>query len=75
VVHQNISSLKNKVDRLEVFFENEGPDIMCFSEHHLRDHERRTASFQNYYEGSIFCRQKKTRGGTVLLKTRSKVKV
>ena len=66
LAHLNVNSLRNKVDQLEVFLESEEPNIMCFSEHHLKEQERGTIFFENYYEGSAYCRQQKTRGGTVI---------
>lgn len=64
MAHLNIHSLKNKVERLEIFFEKMSPDVICFSEHHLKEQERSTIKFEGFYEGSVYCRKHKTKGGT-----------
>jgi len=56
-MHLNIYSLKFKVDRLQVFLEKEKPNIVCITEHHLKDQERKTINWEKFYEGSIFCRK------------------
>ena len=65
-MHLNIYSLKNKVDRLQVFLEKEKPNIVCITEHHLKDQERKIINWENFYEGSIYCRKVKTKGGTAI---------
>jgi len=62
-MHFNILSLKNKVDRLEVFLEQEKPDVVRLTEHHLKNQERTAINFENYYEGSIYCREQKSKRG------------
>ena len=66
IKHLNIQSLKNKVDGLEVFLDKERPDIVCLTEHHVGDQERNTIHFENFYEASIYCRAKKSKGGTAI---------
>jgi len=41
------------MDRLEVFLEQEKPNIVCLTEHHLKNQEKSTINFEKYYEGSI----------------------
>ena len=65
-MHLNIHSLKNKVDGLEVFLDKERPDIVCLTEHHVGDQERKTVHFENFNEGSIYCRATKSKGGTAI---------
>lgn len=66
LAHLNVNSIRNKVDQLEVFMNAERPDIVCFTEHHLQEHERGIITFENFYEGSAYCRRKKSRGGTII---------
>jgi len=42
------------MDRLEAYLEKEDPDIVCLTEHHLNEQERRNVNFENFYEGGIF---------------------
>jgi len=39
IFHQNIRGLYNKIDEPLYFWTIEFPPILCFTEHHLRDHE------------------------------------
>jgi len=49
-----------------VFLEKEKPNIVCITEHHLKDQERKNINWENFYEGSIYCRRAKTKGGTAV---------
>jgi len=42
------------MDRLEAYLEKEDPNIVCLTEHHLNEQERRNVNFENFYEGGIF---------------------
>jgi len=65
-MHLNVFSLRNKMDRLEVFLEKEKPNIVCLTEHHLKNQKKSTINFEKYYEGSIYCREKISKGGAAI---------
>lgn len=66
VAHQNIRSLLNKVDVLEVFLGEETPDILCLTEHCLRSYEVENIAIKNYNFISAFSRTRVNGGGVAL---------
>jgi hypothetical protein len=63
VFHQNIRGLKSKVDELINSLLPEYPQIVCLTEHHLKDFEIDNLSIDYYKLGSKFCRQEFKNGG------------
>ena len=55
--HQNVQSLKNKIDELSVILHNNyiGPHFVCFSEHHLKETELSKITFDGYTLASGYC--------------------
>ncbi|XP_046662365.1 uncharacterized protein LOC124355313 [Homalodisca vitripennis] len=49
-----------------MFIESEDPDIICLSEHHLRDFEFEVASFYGYNGITAYCRKTLHKGGVCI---------
>jgi hypothetical protein len=55
---QNIKSLKNKINELFISLTDEVPDVLCLTEHHLRDYKIPTFKL-----GAKYCRNHLKQGG------------
>jgi hypothetical protein len=51
IFHQNTRVLYNKIDALLNSWSTESPHILCFTEHHLRDHEINSTYINDYNLG------------------------
>jgi len=68
IFHQNIRGLKSKVDELSNSLFPDSPNIMCLTEHHLKDYEIDYLPIDQLKLGSKFCRHEiKNLGGGVFL--------
>jgi len=56
IFHQYIRELKSKVDELSNSLFPDYPNIMCLTEHHLKDYEIRNLPTDQFKLGSKFCR-------------------
>jgi hypothetical protein len=67
--HQNVHSLTNKIDELNIFMESNytGPQLICFTEHHLKESEITKLSLEVYTLVSGFCRKEFLGGGVCIL--------
>ena len=63
IIHQNINSLKNKVDQVEHFLNEVEADIVVLTEHGMRTEELSLTKIQNYKLVSKFTREKHKLGG------------
>jgi hypothetical protein len=66
IIHQNIDSLLSKFEGLEVFLQIEFPDILCISEHHLKETELKETHLEGYECASYYCRSIYKKGGVCL---------
>lgn len=66
IVHHNIQGLSGKLDAFQIFIDSESPDILCLSEHHLRDFEFDTVSLHGFSRVSGFCRKTLRKGGVCI---------
>ena len=57
IFHQNIRGLHRKVDELTTQWLNLSPNILCFTEHHLKDHEIGNICINHYNLGAFYCRK------------------
>jgi exonuclease III len=73
IVHHNVQGLRNKMDCFQSFVDSEEADILCLSEHHLRDFEFEVAALHGYVGVTAFCRKGLQRGG-VCIYSRSSLK-
>lgn len=67
LAHQNIQSLKNKIELIEVFLEAEKLDIVCISESWCDDTEMAYIAVSGYKMGSYFSRRLNKHGGVLIL--------
>ena len=62
IIHQNIRGLHRKVDELTTQWINSFPNILCFTEHHLRDYEIGKICINHYKLGAFYCRKCRKHG-------------
>ena len=60
---QNIRSLKNKINELLISLTDKVPDVLCLTEHHLRDYEINNTCIPTYKLGAKYCRNYLKQGG------------
>lgn len=65
-IHQNMCSIKNKKIQLESQLVLTQPNIVCLSEHWLRQDEISSCHFQNYTLASHYCRNTTSGGGVCI---------
>ena len=63
IYHQNIRSLRYKMNELLGHLNFEHPHILCITEHHLYHEELPLLLVENYVLGSCYCRKLKHKGG------------
>jgi exonuclease III len=63
IFHQNACGLASKVNELSAFLSPNYPQLMCFTEHHLKEHQINRLSIDNYHLGASYCRKSTTVGG------------
>ena len=63
---QNIRGLKSKVDDLSNSLSPDYPQIMCLTEHHLKDYEIDNLPIDHFKLGSKYCRHKFKNGGVCI---------
>jgi exonuclease III len=64
IFHQNIRGLRSKYKELLCHLEEQVPQILCFTEHHLCKEELTHLSLVNYTLGAYYCRSQYKKGGT-----------
>jgi exonuclease III len=62
IFHQNIRGLRNKIDELSIRFSNCAPQVLCFTEHHLKEYEINITSINCYNLGAFYCRKAQKAG-------------
>jgi len=63
IFHKNIRGLKSTVDELSNSLLPDYPNIMCLTEHHLKEYEIDNLPIDWFKLGSKFCRHKFKNGG------------
>jgi hypothetical protein len=63
IYHHNIRGLQNKIDELSMLWSTNLPHALCFTEHHLRDHEINSTYINSYNLGAKYCRVNLKHGG------------
>ena len=66
IFHQNIRSLRYKMNELLCHLNRDPPHIMCLTEHHLLHEELAILHAENYVLGSSYCRKSKHKGGVCI---------
>ncbi|XP_044759274.1 uncharacterized protein LOC123317004 [Coccinella septempunctata] len=67
IIHQNIQSIGNAVDQLEVFLQDHKEcEVLCLSEHWKTGEQLMNYSIANYNLLSSFCRGEKIHGGSAI---------
>ena len=69
IFHQNVRSIRNKVEELEVFLmtSTNTYDFVCLTEHFLASEEIVSLKVTGYTTASSFCRVEHCHGGTMIL--------
>jgi hypothetical protein len=67
ILQLNVRCLSNKLEELEIFFEEHKPDIVCISEHWQKEEAIESITFKNYYLANYFCRSVSKHGGVAIL--------
>lgn len=65
-MHQNVQSLRNKIDILDTFFCTAQVDVFCVTEHWLDNHEITALQLMGYQLISFYCRQQHIYGGVAI---------
>ena len=65
IYHQNVRSLKNKVDEPLSHLYPDLPHFICLTEHHMNTMEIKFLNLENYNLGAQFCRIAIGKGGEV----------
>ena len=60
---QNIRSLKNKINELLISLSAKTPDVLCLTEHHLRDYEISNTCIPTFKLVANYCRHHLKQGG------------
>ena len=63
VYHQNTRGLSNKTEELISFLSLNFPQVLCLTEHHLKDSEMYFTYRDQYKLGAKFCRKSFKNGG------------
>jgi hypothetical protein len=66
ISHQNIRSLRYKVNELLCHLNHDTPHILCITEHHLHHEILAALHAENYVLGSCYCRKSKHKGGVCI---------
>jgi len=66
IFHQNIRSLRYKMNELLCHLNHASPHILCITEHHLRHEELAALHAGNYVLGSSYSRKSKHKGGVCI---------
>jgi len=66
IYHQNIRSLRYKMNELLCHLNHDPPHILCISEHHLHHEELAFFHIENYVLGSCYCKKSKHKGGVCI---------
>jgi hypothetical protein len=65
IYHQNVRSLKNKVDEPLSHLYPDLPHFICLTEHHMNITEIKFLNLENYNLGAQFCRIANGKGGAI----------
>lgn len=61
--HQNVQYISNKITQLEIFINEEIPEVLIFTEHGLKENKIDMINFDLYKLGTYYCRSiHKSRG-------------
>jgi len=63
IFHQNIRGLRNKIDELILHLSECIPQVLCFTEHLLKEFEINNTCINNYSLGAYYCRKTRKFGG------------
>jgi exonuclease III len=62
IYHQNIRGLKSKINEFMLSLPAEAPQLICFTEHHLKDYELNNTHIPKYKLGTSYSRKKLKQG-------------
>ena len=67
MLHQNVCSLRNKLEVAEVFLQENEYEIICFSEHFMKYDEVASLKITGYTPASWFARKEHLHGGVAIM--------
>ena len=67
LMHVNIQSMRNKIIDLQLTIGDGNYDIVCLTEHFLKETEADALAIENYSLASCFARRKAAHGGCLIL--------
>jgi exonuclease III len=73
IMHQNINGLINNLSMLEIIINEQLPDILCLTEHHLNEKYIEMINLDGYVDVCHYCRTNK-RGGGICFLARERIK-
>ena len=68
IFHQNVRGLCHKINELLISLLPNPPQILCLTEHHLRNEEIMNTNLDSFTLGAKFCRQTYKQGGVCIYK-------
>lgn len=66
ILHQNVQSLRNKIDQLDVELNLQNISIACFTESWLKSNELNAINLNGYTLSSSYCRNVYKNGGVTI---------
>jgi exonuclease III len=66
IYHHNIRGINGKIKEFMIHLSKMTPDIICLTEHHLKEFEIEVTHLPNYKLGAKFCRKKMKNGGAFI---------
>jgi hypothetical protein len=66
ILHQNIRGISNKIEEFSIALPPNPPQVICLTEHHLKNEETENVKLSQYTLGTKFCRQKYSHGGVCI---------
>lgn len=63
ILHQNVQCIRNKLTQLNLLMANLQTDILCVTEHWLREEELASINVTGYVKANFFCRSRYSHGG------------
>jgi len=66
IYHQNIRSLRNKINEVLCHLHHDTPYILCLTDHHLHLDKLASLHIENYTLGAYYCRKTKHKGAVCM---------
>ena len=67
IFHQNVRGISHKIDELLISLSQINPQVLCFTEHHLRNEEISVINLDQCTLGAYYCRSNFKQGGVSIV--------